>query len=147
MLVILKESVKNLGRIGDVVNVSEGYARNYLLPKKLVMIAGEGNIKMIENQKRSLAKKRAASHTQSQEAAKKLEGVTIALTRKVGENEKLFGSVTPHDISVALEKAGHKIEKSFVKLDHPIKALGSFDVTIQLEADVAATIKLNVNKE
>lgn len=147
MLVILRENVKNLGRIGDVVTVTEGYARNFLLPKKLVMLAEANNLKMIENQKRSLAKKRAATLADSEAVAAKMNGVSVTVSRKVGENEKLFGSVTSGDIAAALEKAGHKVEKSSIKMDTAIKTLGTFDVTVHLDAQVEAKIKVTVAKE
>lgn len=147
MLVILRENVENLGRIGDVVNVSEGFARNFLLPRKLVMAADEGNKKMIENQKKVLEKKRAASRSASEEMAKKYADQTVTIKRKVGEKDKLFGSVSSTDIVQAMKDAGHKIEKRMVSLEHPIKSLGVHPVTLKIDQDVTAQIKVWVVKE
>src|ERR1700733_8178123 len=105
MLVILRENVENLGRIGDVVKVSDGYARNFLLPQNLVVAADEGNVAQIEHHKRSLEKRRLAEKSASEELAKKLGEFSCTITRKVGENDRLFGSVTVGDIADALIKA------------------------------------------
>lgn len=147
MLVILRENVENVGRIGDVVSVSEGFARNFLLPKKLVAIADEGNQKMIANQKRALEKKRQAARATSEGIAKAMGEVKVTLARKVGEGDKLFGSVTSNDIADALKKDGHKIEKRMIVLEQPIKTLGVHDVTLRLDADITADIKVWVIKE
>lgn len=147
MLVILRENVENLGRIGDLVNVSSGFARNFLIPRKLVAVADAGNVKMIENQKKILEKKRQAAKGQAIDLAKKINDVTVTITRKVGENDKLFGSVSTSDIASALKKAGHSVEKRMVKLDHGIKTLGVHTVTVQFESDVSATVKVWVAKE
>lgn len=147
MLVILRENVEHLGRIGDVVNVSPGYARNFLLPRKLVMAADAGNVAMIENQKKTLEKKRMAQKGAAQEVATKLADVTVTISRKVGEGDKLFGSVSTSDIAEALKKQGFAIEKRFVQLDGAIKTLGVHNVTIKLENDVEAQVKVWVVKE
>ncbi|MCM2276795.1 MAG: 50S ribosomal protein L9 [Oligoflexia bacterium] len=147
MLVILRENVEHLGRIGDLVNVTEGYARNYLLPRKLVAVAEEGNVKMIENQKKALEKKRAAQRATSEELAKKMGEFSCTISRKVGEHDKLFGSVSTADIADALKKAGYNIKKSAIQLEHPIKALGVHPVVIKLEPEVEATVKVWVVKE
>jgi len=147
MLVILRENVENLGRIGDVVNVSSGFARNYLLPNRLVVVADEGNQKMIENQKKTLEKKRLAARAAFEGAAKKLADVSVTLARKVGENDKLFGSVTSTDIADALKKTGHDVEKRMISIEQPIKSLGVHDVTVAFEQGVEATVKVWVVKE
>lgn len=147
MLVILRENVENLGRIGDVVNVSTGFARNYLIPNKMVMIADEGNKKMIENQKKVLEKKRLAARSISEASAKKLADVSVKISRKTGEQDKLFGSVNQSDISDALKKAGHSIEKRMIKLDAPIKALGVHSVIVNFDHEVEAAVKVYVVKE
>src|SRR3954447_10642525 len=103
MLVILRENVENLGNTGDVVKVSDGYARNFLLPRNLVVAADEKNIAQIEHHKKSLEKKRLALRSSYEELAKKLESATINLSRKVGEHEKLYGSVTSNDLADALK--------------------------------------------
>jgi len=147
MLVILRENVENLGRIGDLVNVSNGFARNYLLPRKLVAVADAANVKMIENQKKVLEKKRIAARAVSEELAKKISDQSVTIARKVGEGDKLFGSVTQTDIAEALKKNGLNIEKRMVVLDAPIKALGVHAVTIKFDADVTASVKVWITKE
>ncbi|MBC7385929.1 MAG: 50S ribosomal protein L9 [Cryobacterium sp.] len=147
MLVILRENVENLGRIGDLVNVSTGFARNYLIPNKLVMAADAANVKMIENQKKVLEKKRVAARATSEGLAKKLADQSVTISRKVGENDKLFGSVTQSDIMEALKKSGHTVEKRMITLEHPIKALGVHTVLVKFDQDVTASVKVLVTKE
>lgn len=147
MLVILKENVENLGRIGDVVNVTDGYARNFLLPRNLVVAADAKNIAEIEHHKRSLEKKRMAAKASAQELAKKLADYSCTLSRKVGEGDKLFGSVSTADIAEVLKKAGFPVERREIQLDQPIKTLGVHPVTIKLDADVETTLKVWVVKE
>ena len=147
MQVILRENVENLGRIGDIVKVTDGYARNYLLPRNLVSIADEKNVAQIEHHKRALEKKRMAQRGASEELAKKLADFSINVARKVGENDKLFGSVTVNDVAEALKKAGYTIDRHSIQLDHPIKALGVHPVTIKLDTDVEAKVKVWVVKE
>lgn len=147
MQVILRENVENLGRIGDVVKVSDGYARNFLLPRRLVEIADEANVKTIEHHKKALEKKRSAQKAVSVELAKKLGDFTCNLSRKVGEGDKLFGSVTSHDVSESLKKAGFTVDRRYIELEAPIKTLGVHPVKINLESDVSATIKVWVVKE
>lgn len=147
MLVILRENVENLGNTGDLVKVSDGYARNYLLPRHLVVAADETNIAAIEHHKRLLEKKRLAQAAGAQEIAKKLEAFSCTLVRKVGEQDKLFGSVSSGDIADALKKAGFSIDKRSISLGSTIKTLGVHPVTVKLEADVSATLKVWVVKE
>lgn len=147
MLVILRENVENLGRTGDVVKVSDGYARNYLLPRSLVLVADEGNVAMVEYHKKSLEKKRQAQRAESEVLAKKLADVSCTITRKVGEHDKIFGSVSTGDVAEALKKAGYAVEKRSVLLESPIKTLGVHSVVIRLEPEVEATVKVWVVKE
>lgn len=147
MLVILRENVENLGRIGEVVKVSEGYARNFLLPRKLVVAAEERNIAAIEHHKKMLEKKRLAQKATAQEMAQKLEAFSCTIARKVGENDKLFGSVSAADITDALKKAGFNVDKHSILLESPIKALGVHPVTVKLEPEVSAALKVWVVKE
>lgn len=147
MLVVLRENVENLGRIGDVVKVSEGYARNFLLPRKLVVFAEENNIKQIEAAKRSLEKRRAAQRATAEEVAKKLAEFSCNISRKVGENDKLFGSVSPMDIAEVLKAAGFKVERRMISMSQPIKALGVHTVTVRLEPEVSTPLKVWVVKE
>lgn len=147
MLVILRENVENLGRIGEVVKVSDGYARNFLLPRKLVVAAEENNLKVIEHHKRQLEKKRLAQRASAEELAKKLEAFSCTVSRKVGDNDKLFGSVSTSDIADAMKKAGFSVEKRSIVLESPIKSLGVHPVTVKLEPEVNATVKVWVVKE
>lgn len=147
MLVVLRETVANLGRIGDVVNVTDGYARNFLLPRNLVVAADEKNVAAIEHHKKSLEKKRLAQRSNYEALAKKLSDYSCTIARKVGEQDKLFGSVTSNDISDALKKAGYPIEKADVRMEGPIKTLGVHPIEIHLDQDVTATVKVWVVKE
>lgn len=147
MLVILRENVENLGRIGDVVKVSDGYARNYLLPRKLVAAADETNVKAIEAQKKALEKKRVAQKSDAEAFAKKLGDYSCTISRKVGAHDQLFGSVSGGDIADALKKGGYDVEKRSVQLDEPLKALGVHPVKVRLAPEVTATVKVWVVKE
>lgn len=147
MLVILRENVSNLGRIGDVVKVSDGYARNFLLPRNMVVAADEKNIAVIEHHKRALEKKRMEHKSAAEELAKKLTDYSCTLARKVGEQDKLFGSVTTGDIADSLKAAGFSVDKGSIQLALPIKTLGVHPVVVRLDADVTATVKVWVVKE
>ncbi len=146
MQVILRENVENLGHIGDLVNVSEGYARNFLLPRKLVMIADASNIKAIEAAQKALEKKRQAQKADAEALAKKLAEFSCTIKRKVGEHDKLFGSVSTADISDALIAAGFAVKKGMIHLEHPIKTLGVHAVSIKLAPEVTASMKVWVAK-
>jgi large subunit ribosomal protein L9 len=147
MLVILRENVENLGLIGDVVKVPDGYARNFLLPRKLVVAADENNLVQIEHHKKALEKRRLAQKAVAQELATKLAEVSVTITRKVGENDKLFGSVSTGDIAEELKKQGYGVERRKVHIEHPIKTLGVHPVSIKLDNDVVASVKVWVVKE
>lgn len=147
MKVILRENVENLGKTGDVVKVSDGYARNYLLPRNLVTIADETNVKAMEHHKKVLSKKRERETTEAREIAKKLEQFSCTLSRKVGENEKLFGSVTNADIAEALKKGGFSVDRRQVSLEEPIKQLGVVTVPVKLTTEVTAQVKVWVVQE
>jgi large subunit ribosomal protein L9 len=147
MQVILRENVENLGHIGDIVKVSDGYARNYLLPRGLVIAADEHNKAAIEHHKKGLEKKRQAQRAESEALVKKLADFSVTISRKVGENEKLFGSVSTQDIAEALKAGGFTVEKRSIHIEHPIKALGVHPVSVKLEAEVSATVKVWVVKE
>lgn len=147
MLVILRENVENLGRIGDAVRVSDGYARNFLLPRNLVVAASEKNMAEIEHFKKGLEKKREAQTAGAKELAKKLADFSCTISRKVGEHDRLFGSVTSGDVADALKKAGFDVEKRAIILDNAIKTLGVHPVTIRLQPEVTASVKVWVVKE
>jgi large subunit ribosomal protein L9 len=147
MLVVLKENVENLGRIGEVVKVANGYARNFLIPKKLVAPANENNVAQIEHQKKLLEKKRAAEKLSAEELSKKIAAFTCNISRKTGEKDKLFGSVTTSDIADALKAGGIDVEKRSIHMKEPIKALGVHNVEIKLLPEVTSNLKVWVVKE
>jgi large subunit ribosomal protein L9 len=147
MLVILKENVENLGRIGDVVKVANGYARNFLIPSKMVVPANENNVTAIEHQKKMLEKKRAGEKSSAEELSKKIAAFTCNISRKTGEKDKLFGSVTTGDIADALKAGGIDVEKRAIHMKEPIKALGVHTVEVRLLPEVTANLKVWVVKE
>ncbi|MBI5102304.1 MAG: 50S ribosomal protein L9 [Nitrospirae bacterium] len=147
MKVFLKEDVKNLGRIGDIVNVAEGYARNFLLPKKFAVEANTGNIKEFEHNKKMIQEKAAKIKDANKAEADKLSALTVTLRAKAGEEEKLFGSVTNMDIAEALKAEGYDIDKKKIVIAEPIKRLGTYTAEIKLHHDVSATVKINVVSE
>lgn len=144
MKVILTEKVKALGMIGEIVNVSAGYARNFLFPKQLAILADEKNANIIADKQKALAKKVAAEKATAEEAKKKIEGMTLELIKKVGTNGRLFGAVTNQEISAELEKKGVSIERRQIIIDGSIKTLGTFDVKARLFQDVVASFKVKV---
>jgi large subunit ribosomal protein L9 len=144
MEVILREHVEHLGRRGDVLKVADGYARNYLLPRKLALQATEANRKQIERE-RKIAETRELEERQSAEAvAARLATLEIAIQRRVGENDVLYGSVTAADVAEALEANQFPIEKRKIQLADPIKSLGEFSVPVKLHRDVTAQVKVRV---
>jgi len=147
MQIILQEDVDKLGHRGDVVTVKPGYARNFLLPKKLAVEATAGNLKAIERIRTSLAKKTATEQDAAEKQAASLNGVELKFTRKTGENDQLFGSVTSGDIAEALEAQGFKIDKRQVQLHDPLKALGDYPVKIKVFREISAEVKVTVAKE
>jgi len=147
MEVILKEDVPSLGKMGAVVRVRDGYARNYLLPRGLVLVADKKNLKMFEHQKRIITERRERILKQGQDLAEKLAAVSLSIAVKVGEEGKLFGSVTNMDIEKALKDTGFDIERRQIHLAEPIKTLGDYEVPIRLSADVTAPVKLSVVAE
>ena len=147
MNIILTESVEGLGTIGDVIKVKPGYARNFLLPRKLAIEASTGNMKALERIRASLAKKTANELDAAQKKAALLNGVSLSFTRKTGENDQMFGSVTTADIAEGLAAQNFKIDKRQVQLADPIKALGEYPVTIKVFRDVTAQVTVHVAKE
>ena len=147
MQIILQEDIDKLGHRGDVVTVKPGYARNYLLPRKLAVEATAGNLKAIERIRTSLAKKTATELEAAQKQAELLSVVALKFTRKTGENDQMFGSVTSADIADGLGTQGFKIDKRQVQLAEPIKIIGESPVTIKVFRDVTAQIKVSVEKE
>jgi large subunit ribosomal protein L9 len=147
MQIILQEDVEKLGTRGQVVEVAEGYARNYLLPRKLALEATAGNMKRLEKMRAAFAKKEATETEAAQTLAGLLAGVSLEIVRKAGENDQLFGSVTSADISEALAAQGYTIDKRKIALAEPIKLVGEFEVPLKLHREVAAAVKLVVKKE
>ncbi len=147
MQIILQEDIDKLGHRGDVVSVKPGYARNFLLPRKLAIEATTGNMKALERIRTSLAKKTATELEAAQKQAALVNGVTLRFTRKTGENDQMFGSVTSGDIAEGLAAQGFKIEKRQVHLAEAIKALGEYPVTVKIFRDVTAQITAHVGKE
>ena len=147
MQIILQEDVEKLGTRGQVVEVKEGYARNFLLPRKLALEASAGNMKRLEKMRAAFAKKSAVEIADAQKLAELLADVSLELTRKAGENDQMFGSVTSADISEALAAKGFTIDKRKITLAEPIKVLGEYEVPLKLHREVTATVKLAVKKE
>ncbi|HXT86435.1 MAG TPA: 50S ribosomal protein L9 [Verrucomicrobiae bacterium] len=147
MQIILQEDVEKLGTRGQVVNVAEGYARNFLLPRKLALEASAGNMKRLEKMRATFAKKEATEKGDAQKLAELLAGVSLELTRKAGENDQLFGSVTSADISEALAAKGFNVEKRKIALADPIKVVGDFEIPVKLHREIAANVKVSVKKE
>jgi large subunit ribosomal protein L9 len=147
MEVILKEDINKLGHRGDVVKVAEGYGRNYLIPKKLAIEATPGNKAVIEQMKAAAVRKSAKEKGSAEELGNQLDGVTVEFTRKSGEHDQLFGSVTSADIAHALEAKGFTIDRRKILLDVPLKTVGEFKVPVKLHREVSVTVKAVVKKE
>ncbi len=147
MQIILQEDVEKLGTRGEVVDVAPGYARNFLLPKKLALEASPGNLKRLEKIRVTLAKRTATEKESAQQQAALLNQVTVKFARKAGENDQLFGSVTSSDLAEALKAQGFEIDKRRIQLDEPIKIIGEKTVTVKLVHGVTAEFKVVVEKE
>jgi len=147
MKVILREDIKHLGKMGQVVDVADGYARNYLIPKGLVVEASAKNIKALEHEKRIIEEKAKKLINSAQDLASRLSSLTLIIKSKAGEEGKLFGSITTMDIAEALQKEGIEIEKKKILLGEPIKRLGSYTVNIKLHADISAPLNIQVVEE
>jgi large subunit ribosomal protein L9 len=146
MKVILKQSVPSLGKAGNLVKVNDGYARNFLIPKGLAIEADDKNVKLFEHDKNNILKKAAKEHKSAQDLADVISRETITISRKVGDQDKLFGSVSAKDIEAALKEKGYDISRKMIVHEHGehIKELGEFKVKIKLAHDVETEIKLNV---
>ena len=147
MEVILREHVDNLGRRGEIVKVADGYARNYLLPRKLALVVTAGNKQRIERERAKFDAQEAEEKKVAEAMAARLNGLELEIARKVGETEALYGSVTTSDIAEALAAKSFEVDRRKLVLQEPIKRLGSFDVPVRLQRDVTATIKVNVVAE
>jgi large subunit ribosomal protein L9 len=147
MEVILKEDISKLGSRGEVVSVAEGYGRNYLLPKKLAVRATKQNKAVIEQMKAAAVRRHAKEQADAELLAKQFEGLRLEFTRKAGENDTLFGSVTSADIGHELEAKGFSVDRRKIDLEQPIKSLGEFTVPIKLHKQVTVQIQVAVAKE
>ena len=147
MEVILREDITNLGTRGQVVKVAPGYARNFLIPKKLAVTATDSNKKIVEQERQSHLRKEAKAQGEAQDLAKLMTGVSVTISQKAGENDQLFGSVTSKDVADALAVKGFTIDRRKIQLDEPIKSLGEFKIPIKLHKDVTAEVTLVVAKE
>jgi large subunit ribosomal protein L9 len=147
MEVILREHVDNLGRRGEVVKVADGYARNYLLPRRLALLVTAGNRKQIERERAKYDVKEAEEKKVAEAMGERLANVEIQIARKVGETEALYGSVTSSDIAAALAAKGFELDRRKLQLAEPLKRLGEFDIPVKVHRDVTAHIKVKVVAE
>jgi large subunit ribosomal protein L9 len=144
MDVILLERVEKLGKIGDVVSVKAGFARNYLLPRNKALRANEANKKVFEANRSKIEADNANRRTDAEKEAKTIDGTTITLIRQASNTGQLYGSVSARDLTEALEAEGHKVARSSIVLDRPIKAIGLAEVKVVLHAEVSVSVKVNV---
>lgn len=147
MKVILRKNYDQLGKVGQVVNVKDGFAMNFLIPRKIAYLATEGNIKALEEEKKQISKKAAKELEDAQKLAVELEKVSITIPVKVGEEDKLFGTVTAQMIADSLKEKGYEIDKRKIDIPEPIKSLGIFTVAVKLHSEVSANLKTWVVRE
>jgi len=147
MKVILREDVPNVGRSGELVNVKPGFGRNYLLPRKLAVLANEANVKQLEHDRAVISARQAKLRGNAEEQAKRINAVSVTIGRKVGEQDKLFGSVTALDLAEAVASQGQKIDRRHIHLPEPIKTIGKHEVEIRLHRDVVAKLAVDVQAE
>ena len=147
MKVILTDEIRGLGTRGDIVTVKDGYARNFLLPKRLAVEATESNKKIVEQERQAHLRKEAKQIGEAQDLAKIMSGVTVTITQKAGENDQLFGSVGSKDVADALAAKGYNIDRRKVQLDEPIKQLGEFKAPVRLHREVTVEVTVVVAKE
>lgn len=144
MEVILTQDVDNLGAAGEVVRVRPGYGRNFLLPRGLALLATRGNKAQLEHQRKAIEAEQAKLKAEHEAIAAKVSGTTVSIARKTGEDDKLFGSVSTKDIAEALKQQNIEIDRKIIRLDAPIKSIGSHEVRIRFSALVETTLKVNV---
>ena len=147
MKIILKQTVDELGLEGDIVEVTNGYARNYLIPKKIALEANRQNIKLMEMQKKKIELRRLKAKEDAEKIREKISGMEVTIAQKAGEEDKLYGSVTSMDIANHLEKQGLMVDRRKIELEKPIKTLGEFEVPIRIHPEVAGTVKVIVVPE
>ncbi|MFO8088211.1 MAG: 50S ribosomal protein L9 [Desulfatiglandaceae bacterium] len=144
MQVILEKDFDELGLEGDLINVADGYARNFLIPKQIALEATPGNLKSFELRKKKIEVKRLRAKEEAEKMAATLEGVTLVFKQKAGEEGKLYGSVTSMDIAAALEKKGIVVDRKKIVIDKPIKSLGEYNILIKIYPTVTSTVKVEV---
>lgn len=147
MKVILKEDIPNLGKAGQIINVKDGYARNFLLPRGLALLADEKNLKLLEYQKKKIEEEAKKKRQDAESVAGRLSEIQLNIKAKAGEDQKLFGSVTSKDIAEALQKEGFSIDKRQINIPEPIKRIGEYEVEVKLDANVTAKVKVNILPE
>ena len=147
MEVILREDIEKLGSRGEVVKVAPGYARNFLIPKRLAVAATDSNKKIVEQERQAHLRKEAKQEGEAQDLAKLLNGVSVTIAQKAGENDQLFGSVTSKDVADALASKNFTIDRRKIQLDEPIKQLGEYKIPVRLHREVTAEITVVVAKE
>jgi len=147
MEVILRDHVENVGRRGEVVKVADGYARNFLLPRKLALVATRGNLKQVERERVKLDAKELEEKTAAEAVASRISGIEVVISRKVGETEALYGSVTSSDIAESLAKKGFEIDRRKIGLREPIKKLGEQTVPVKLHREVTVQVPVKVVAE
>jgi large subunit ribosomal protein L9 len=147
MEVILREDIDKLGTRGQMVKVTSGYARNFLLPRRMAVAATESNKKIVEQERQAHLRKETKLQAEAADLAKLMSSVELTIAQKAGENDQLFGSVTASDVAVALEKAGYTIDRRKVHLDEPIKTLGDFKASVRLHREVTVDVPVHVVRE
>lgn len=147
MKVLLQTDLDNLGKAGEIVNVKDGYARNYLIPRKYAVLADEKNVRTFEHLKRQTDEKIRKMRKASEALAEKLAAVSLVIPCKVGEEGKLFGAVTAIQIAEELKKLGHDVDRRKISLDHPFKQVGEYEVKVKIDAVVSAAVKVSVVAE
>ncbi|HUO58297.1 MAG TPA: 50S ribosomal protein L9 [bacterium] len=146
MKVLMKSDVPKIGKKGEVLEVKEGYARNFLIPNGLAIEASGGALKQVEEEKKAVDRKKAKEKEEAQELANKIKGLTITLRHKAGDEGRLFGSITSAEIAEALKQKGHDLDRKKVVLDDPIRLVGEYQVKIKLHSEVTASLRVIVEK-
>ncbi len=147
MKVLLQADVESLGNAGEIVNVSDGYARNFLIPRKLAVVADEKNLRVFEHLKRQTEEKVKKIKKQAESLAEKLSNLTLTIAAKAGEEGKLFGSITSINIAEELKKEGFNIDRKKILLEQPLKMIGNYEVKIKMEGNITANLKIAIVKE
>jgi large subunit ribosomal protein L9 len=147
MNIIMRKHVENLGNFGDVVKVAEGYARNYLIPRGLAVVASPANIGQLNAEKEAFVRKEKLRKDKAEKYKAELDALKLSFAKKAGEDERLFGSVTSHDIEEAIKQKGFKVDKKEIILKEPIKTIGLHTVSVKLHPEVIANITIDVTKE